>query len=191
MNLFSIFIKAMLIDNVVLMQFIALCPFFGLSKTLDNAVGMGGAVIFVILISQAVTWPLYTYILAPLNIGFLQTTLFILVIASLVQLLEFYLKKSAPGLYSAMGVFLALIATNCAVFAAVLNSIRFGYTFAEAMVYSTGVGLGFALALVLMAGVRARMKTAPIPAFVKGSPILFVAAACVSLAFGGFAGLVK
>ena len=191
MNLFSIFIKALLIDNVVLMQFIALCPFFGMSTDVGKAVGMSGAVAFVVLLAEAVTWPLYTYLLAPQGISFLQTLVFILVIASLVQLVEFYMKKSVPGLYSAMGVYLALITTNCAILAATLNAISFGYNFVESMVYAIGVALGFGMALILMAGVRSRINTAPIPAFMKGTPILFVASALMSLAFGGFAGLVK
>jgi electron transport complex protein RnfA len=190
-NLLSIFIKAMLIDNVVLMQFIALCPFIGMSTDTGKAMGMGVAVTFVMVLATAVTFPVFHFLLAPLGLSFLQTLVFILVIAGLVQLVEFYLKKSAPALYSAMGVYLALITTNCAILAVTINSISNEYTFIEALVYSIGVAGGFMLAMVLMSGVRLRIKTAPIPQFVKGTPILFISSAFMAMAFSGFAGLIK
>ncbi|MDR3284145.1 MAG: electron transport complex subunit RsxA [Treponema sp.] len=190
-DLLKIFLSAMLIDNVVLIQFIALCPFIGMTTDTGKAMGMGIAVAFVIVLATAVTWPLYTFVLGPNGLGFLETLLFILVIAGLVQLVEFYLKKSAPALYSAMGVYLALITTNCAILAVTLNSISKQYDFVESLVYAVGTAAGFLLAMVLMAGVRQRVRTAPVPDFVKGTPILFVATGLISLAFGGFAGLIK
>jgi len=191
MNLFKIFITAFLIDNVVLMRFIALCPFIGMSTTEDKSVGMGLAVTFVTVLATCVTWPIYKFILEPLGLVFLQLLVFILVIASLVQLVEFYLKKSAPGLYNAMGIYLALITTNCAILAVTLDSISNGYSFIEAVVYAIGVALGFLLSMLLLAGIRRRLRTSPIPAFLKGTPILFVSSCLLSIAFMGFSGLVK
>jgi electron transport complex protein RnfA len=191
MNLISIFLKAMLIDNIVLMSFLGLCSFIGMSTDEDKAIGMGVAVTFVTVIATAVTYPVYKYILLPLGLSFLQTLAFILVIASLVQLVEFFLRKSIPALYNAMGIYLALITTNCAILAVVLNAIARDYSFVESMVYSVGVSFGFLLALLLMAGMRKRIRTSPVPDFLKGTPILFVAAALLSMAFMGFSGLVK
>jgi electron transport complex protein RnfA len=191
MSLFKIFISAFLINNVVLMRFIALCPFIGMSTDEDKSVGMGLAVAFVTVLATCVTWPIYQFILVPLGLVFLQLLVFILVIAALVQLVEFYLKKSAPGLYNAMGIYLALITTNCAILAVTLDNITNGYNFVEAVVYALGVALGFLLSLLLLAGIRRRIRTSPIPAFLKGAPILFVSAALLSMAFMGFAGLVK
>jgi electron transport complex protein RnfA len=191
MSLFKIFLSAFLIDNVVLMRFIALCPFIGMSTDEDKSVGMGLAVTFVTVLATCVTWPIYRFILEPLGLEFLQLLVFILVIASLVQLVEFYLKKSAPGLYSSMGIYLALITTNCAILAVTLDSISNNFSFIEAVVYALGVALGFLLSLLLLAGVRRRIRTSPIPAFLKGTPILFVSASLLSIAFMGFSGLVK
>ena len=191
MNLFKIFITAFLIDNVVLMRFIALCPFIGMSTDENKSVGMGIAVTFVTVLATCVTWPIYKFILEPLGLVFLQLLVFILVIASLVQLVEFYLKKSAPGLYNAMGIYLALITTNCAILAVTLDSISNGDNFIEAVVYAIGVALGFLLSMLLLAGIRRRIKTSPIPAFLKGTPILFVSSCLLSIAFMGFSGLVK
>lgn len=187
----EIFIKALLIDNVVLMRFLALCPFIGMSTDLKKSVGMGGAVTFVTVLATAVTWPLFKFVLVPFNLEFLQILTFILVIASLVQLVEFYLKKSAPALYSSMGVYLALITTNCAILAVTFDSISNGYTFVQSLVYAVGVAVGFMLSMLLLAGIRERIKIAKIPAFLKGTPILFMSAALLSMAFGGFAGLIK
>jgi electron transport complex protein RnfA len=191
MNLFKIFISAFLIDNVVLMRFIALCPFIGMSTDEDKSIGMGLAVTFVTVLATCVTWPVYKFILEPLGLVFLQLLVFILVIASLVQLVEFYLKKSAPGLYSAMGIYLALITTNCAILAVTLDNISKGFNFAESVVYAIGVALGFLLSMLLLAGLRRRLRTSPIPAFLKGTPILFVCSCLLSMAFTGFSGLVK
>jgi len=191
MDLFTIFIKAFLIDNIVLMSFLALCPFIGMSTDEEKSIGMGLAVTFVTVLATCVTWPIYKFILAPLNLVFLETLGFILVVASLVQLVEFFLKKCMPGLYNSMGIYLALITTNCAILAVTLNNISYNYNFIESIVYAIGVALGFLLALLLLAGVRKRIKSSPIPAFLKGTPILFVSACLLSTAFMGFSGLVK
>lgn len=189
-NLFTIFLTAMFVKNVVLMRFLALCPFIGMSQDVKKSMGMGYAVLFVTLLATAVTYPVYRYVLAPLHLEFLQTLIFILVIASLVQLVEFYLKKAAPALYASMGVYLALITTNCAILAVTLDVIVEGYSFVEALVYASGTALGFMLSLVLLAGLRSRVDVAPVPKILKGAPILFITAALLSMAFSGFASLV-
>ncbi|MDR2746575.1 MAG: electron transport complex subunit RsxA [Treponema sp.] len=210
MTLFKIFLSAFLIDNVILMRFLALCPFIGMSSDEDKAVGMGVAVTFVTVLATCVTFPIYRFILAYRynfrilqyefsgDLKFLKLLVFILVIAALVQLVEFYLKKSAPALYGSMGIYLALITTNCAILAVTLevqdNICSFTgkpYRFEESVVYALGVALGFLVSLLLLAGIRRRIKTSPIPAFLKGTPILFIAAALLSVAFMGFKGLVK
>jgi electron transport complex protein RnfA len=198
MALVKIFISAFLIDNVVLMRFLALCPFIGMSTDEDKSVGMGLAVSFVTVLATAVTWPLYKFILSREGIfarfgglEFLQILVFILVIASLVQLVEFFLKKAAPGLYGSMGIYLALITTNCAILAVTFDVWSKSYDFIESLVYALGVALGFLLSLLLMAGIRRRIKTSPVPGFLKGMPVLFVSAALLSMAFMGFGGLVK
>ena len=191
MNLFKIFIAALLIDNVVLMRFIALCPFIGMSTDEDKSIGMGLAVTFVTVLATCVTWPVYKFILEPMGLVFLQLLVFILVIASLVQLVEFYLKKMVPGLYSSMGIYLALITTNCGILAVTLDNISNKYNFIESIVYAIGVAMGFLLSMLLLAGIRRRIRTSPIPTFLKGTPILFVGACLLSVAFMGFSGLVK
>ena len=191
MNLFKIFLSAFLIDNVVLMRFIALCPFIGMSVDEDKSMGMGLAVTFVTVLAACVTWPIYKFILEPLGLVFLQILVFILVIAALVQLVEFYLKKMIPLLYGAMGIYLALITTNCAILAVTFDVITKGYTFIESLVYALGVSLGFLLSMLLLAGIRRRIRTSPVPAFLKGTPVLFVCAALLSIAFMGFKGLVR
>ncbi len=190
-NLLSIFIKAAIIDNVVLIQYLAICPFIGMTSDTQKASGMGLATTFVIVLATAVTWPLYTYVLVPLHLEFLQTLFFILVIASLVQLVEFYLKKSAPALYSSMGVYLALITTNCAVLGVTIKCISKNYNYGESLVYALGTALGFLLSMVIMSGVRTKLKSAKIPKAFSGVPILYVAAGLLSLAFLGFSGLIK
>lgn len=187
----SIFLKSMLVDNVILIQFLALCPFIGMTTDVGKATGMGIAVTFVMVLATAVTWPLYTYLLAPMGLQFLETLIFILVIAALVQLVEFYLKKCAPALYSSMGVYLALITTNCAILAVTLNSISKNYNFLESIVYALGTAGGFLMSMTLMSGIRERIKSAPVPQCVKGTPILFISASLLSMAFSGFAGLIK
>ncbi|GHV24090.1 electron transport complex subunit RsxA [Spirochaetia bacterium] len=191
MNLFKIFIAAFLIDNVILMRFLALCPFIGMSSDEDKSIGMGLAVTFVTVLATAVTWPIYRFILEKLGLEFLQILVFILVIAALVQLLEFYLKKTSPALYNSMGIYFALITTNCAILAVTFDVISKNYTFIESIIYAVGVALGFLLSLLLLAGIRRRIRSSPVPDFLKGTPILFVTAALLSMAFTGFAGLVK
>jgi electron transport complex protein RnfA len=191
MSLAKIFITAFLIDNVVILRFIALCPFIGMSTDEDKSIGMGLAVTFVTVLATCVTWPVYKFILEPYNLVFLQILTFVLVIAALVQLVEFYLKKSAPGLYSAMGIYLPLITVNCAITAVVLENISKGFNFIESIVYAIGVAMGFLLALLLLAGIRKRIRISPIPAFLKGSPILFICTCLLAMAFMGFSGLVK
>jgi electron transport complex protein RnfA len=190
-DLAQIFIKAFLIDNVVLIRFIALCAFIGMSTDVRKSLGMGSAVTFVTVLATAATWPLYKFVLVPFHLEFLQILTFILVIASLVQLVEFYLKKSAPALYSSMGVYLPLITTNCAILAVTFDSISNGYSFVEALVYAIGVAAGFLLAMILLSGIREKLRIADVPKFLKGTPILFMAAALLSMAFGGFSGLIK
>ncbi|MDR3170857.1 MAG: RnfABCDGE type electron transport complex subunit A [Treponema sp.] len=191
MTLFKIFISAFLIDNVILMRFLALCPFIGMSTDEDKSIGMGLAVTFVTVLATCVTWPIYKFILEPLGLVFLQILVFILVIAALVQLVEFYLKKTAPALYGSMGIYLALITTNCAILAVTFDNISNGYNFIESVVYAIGVAMGFLLSLLLLAGIRKRIRTSPIPAFLHGRPILFITAGLMSMAFAGFSGLVK
>lgn len=189
MNLLSIFFAACIGNNIVLMRFIALCPFIGMSTDVGKSFGMGGAVTFVTLMATAVTYPIYKYVLIPLNVPFLQLLVFILVIASLVQLVEFFLKKSAPALYSAMGVYLALITTNCAILAVTMDVISNGYTFIEALVYALGVAVGFLISLLLLAGLRKKLAVAPIPNFLKGTPSLFIVSGLLSLGFMGLGGI--
>lgn len=190
-DLLKIFLKAVLVDNVILVQYLALCPFMGMTSSTDKSFGMGIATSFVIVLATMVTYPIYYCLLLPNHLEFLQTLLFILVIASLVQLVEFYLKKSAPGLYSSMGVYLALITTNCAVLAVTLNCISKQYTYLESIVYALGASGGFILSMVIMAGVRERMRSSNVPDFLKGKGILYITASLLSLSFMGFSGLIK
>ena len=189
--LILILMSGVLINNYVLQRFLGICPFLGVSKKFNQALGMGVAVTFVMLAATAVTYPLQTYILDRFNLGYLQTIAFILVIAALVQFVEIILKKFIPALYKALGVYLPLITTNCAVLGVAINNITDGYNFIESMMSSLGVGLGFLLAMVLFAGVRSRIENCPSPECVKGLPITLISAAIVSLAFFGFAGIVE
>lgn len=190
-DLLSIFIKSMIVDNVVFIQYLAICPFIGMTSDTSKATGMGIATTFVIILATAVTWPLYKFVLVPLHLEFLRTLFFILVIASLVQLVEFYLKKSSPALYSSMGVYLALITTNCAVLGVTIKCIDKGLDYKQSLVYALGAALGFLMSMVIMSGVRSRLKTAKLPKAFSGIPILYVAAGLLSLAFLGFSGLIK
>lgn len=190
-ELILILMGGVLINNYVLQQFLGICPFLGVSKKFDQASGMGIAVTFVMLCATAVTWPIYTYALVPLKLEYLQTIVFILVIAALVQFVEIVLKRFIPALHKSLGVYLPLITTNCAVLGVTLNNITAGYNFIESMISSLGVGLGFLLAMVLFAGVRSRMENCPSPKPFKGIPITLVAASIVALAFFGFAGVVE
>ena len=188
--LIYILLTSVFVNNYVLQKFLGICPFLGVSKKLDQATGMGIAVIFVMLMATAATWPLQMYILEPLGIGYLQTIVFILVIATLVQFIEIVLKKYIPGLHKSLGVYLPLITTNCAVLGVTINNITDGYTFIESMVSSLGCGLGFLLAMVLFSGVRSRIEDSDIPETFKGLPITLIAASIVSLAFFGFGGII-
>ena len=183
-----ILFTAILVENYVLMKFLAICSFLGVSKKLDAAVGMSFAVIFVMLMATAATWPIFYYILDPMELGYMQTVIFILVIAALVQLVEMILKKFVPPLYRSLGVFLPLITTNCAILGAVVLNITKTYTFSRSMVNSLGAGLGYLLAMVLFSGVRSRVDTADVPECFKGIPITLVAAAIMSVSFMGFTG---
>lgn len=186
----SILLTAILTENFVLSKFLGICPFLGVSKKLNTAVGMSVAVIFVMALSTAVTYPINT-LLVSRDLGYLQTIVFILVIAALVQLVEIILKKYIPSLYSALGIYLPLITTNCAVLGVVLLNIDKDYNFAQSMINSVGAGIGFLVAMVMFAGVRERMETSDIPKFMKGLPITLVAASLVSMSFFGFAGVVE
>ena len=184
MNLMYILVTSVLVENVVLAKFLGCCPFLGVSKKLDSAVGMSSAVIFVMLMATAVTWPIYTYLLAPQGLDYLQTIVFILVIAALVQLVEFILKKYMKPLYRSLGVYLPLITTNCAVLGCTLLNIENHYGFVESLINALGSGLGFMLAMVLFAGVRSKMETVEFPKSFQGIPITLIAA---SMSFMGFA----
>ncbi len=189
-GLLSILLTAILTQNFVLSQFLGICPFLGVSKKLNTAVGMSAAVIFVMALSTAVTYPI-NQLLVKSDLAYLQTIVFILVIAALVQFVEIVLKKYMPALYSALGIYLPLITTNCAVLGVVLLNIDKGYGFAESMFNSVGAGLGFMLAMVMFAGVRERMESCDIPKFMQGLPITLVAASLVSVSFLGFTGIVE
>lgn len=198
-----LFIGAALVYNIVLIRFFALCPFFGVSNKMSSAIGMSFAVIFVMTVASALSWVLWNSLLLPLGVAeFLYIPTFILVIASLVQFVEMFMRKFAPNLYQSMGIFLPLITTNCAVLAAAVESvfllkgasflklnIKYSFTFGETIIYTLGVACGFMLIIVLFAAIRERLHIAPIPEWLKGTPISFITAALMSLAFMGFANL--
>ncbi|MBE6892767.1 MAG: electron transport complex protein RnfA [Ruminococcaceae bacterium] len=189
-ELIIILMSAVLVDNYVLNKFLGICPFLGVSKKSDQAVGMGVSVIFVMLVATAATWPIQTYLLDPNGLGYLQTIVFILVIAALVQFVEIFLKKFIPALHKSLGVYLPLITTNCAVLGVTINNITDEYTFVESMVSSLGCGLGFLLAMWIFAGIRNRLEESDAPECFKGMPITLVAASIVSVAFMGFGGII-
>ena len=191
LKLASIFFTMILVDNYVLSKFLGICPFLGVSKKLDSAVGMSLAVTFVMVMATAATWPIYMLILAPNGLGYLQTIVFILVIAILVQLLESFLKKFIPSLYAALGVYLPLITTNCAILGVTILNIDNGYNFIESIVCAAGAGIGFLLAMVLFSGVRRKVEAAKPPKCFEGLPITLVAAAMTSMSFMGFGGIVS
>lgn len=191
MNLFLIAVGAALVNNVVLSQFLGLCPFIGVSKKVNTAAGMGGAVIFVITISSAVTSLIYTFMLEKLNITYLQTIVFILVIAALVQFVEMFLKKKMPSLYSALGVYLPLITTNCAVLGIALINVQKSYGFISSVVSGFGTAVGFTIAIVIMAGIREKIEYNDVPESFQGTPIVLVTAGLMAMAFFGFSGLIK
>lgn len=188
-NLLMIVIATALVNNVVLSQFLGICSFLGVSKQIKTSAGLGAAVTFVIAIASAVSQLLYTYILVPLELTYLQTIVFILVIAALVQLVEMFLKKTSPALYQALGIFLPLITTNCAVLGVALTNVQNGYSFVESVVSGIGTGLGYTLAIVLLASIRTRIDEDVIPAPFRGAPIVLLCAALMSIAFMGFSGL--
>lgn len=192
-ELLIISVGAILINNFVLVQFLGICPFLGVSKKVETASGMGFAVVFVMICASALTWLVQEYLLIPFDIEYMQTIAFILVIAVLVQFVEMFLQKSVPSLYNSLGVYLPLITTNCAVLGVAINNItKFGGTemsFVKSIVYGGSAGLGFTLAIVLFAGVRERLETSDVPEFLKGMPIVLVTAALLSIAFLGFSGL--
>ena len=189
-GLLMILMTAILTQNFVLAKFLGICPFLGVSKKLNTAVGMSAAVIFVMALATAVTYPI-NLLLVSKDLEYLQTIVFILVIAALVQLVEIILKKYIPALYSALGIYLPLITTNCAVLGVVILNVDNGYNFAQSMFNSVGAGLGFMLAMVMFAGVRERMESCDIPKFMRGLPITLVAASLVSVSFLGFTGIVE
>ncbi|RGB75561.1 RnfABCDGE type electron transport complex subunit A [Coprococcus catus] len=188
-GLLSIFLAAILTNNYILSKFLGICPFLGVSKKLDTAVSMSAAVIVVMVVATAVTWPIQTLLLDPLGLGYLQTIVFILIIAALVQFIETFMKKNMPPLYQALGVYLPLITTNCAVLGVTTLNISSGYNYIESLINSFGSGVGFLVAMVLFAGVRGRLETADIPKSLQGLPITLVSASIVACSFLGFGAL--
>lgn len=189
-TLIVILMSSVLVNNYVLSRFLGICPFLGVSKKLNQAVGMGISVIFVMLVATAVTWPIQYYVLDKNGLSYMQTIVFILVIATLVQFIEIVLKKFIPALHKSLGVYLPLITTNCAVLGVTINNITDGYNYLESMVSSLGVGLGFLLAMVLFSGIRSKIDESNIPECFRGLPVTLIAASFISLAFFGFAGIV-
>ena len=188
-TLFLVLMTTALINNVVLSQFLGICPFLGVSKNVKTAAGMGGAVIFVITIASAVTNLLYTFVINKLHITYLNTIIFILVIAALVQLIELFLKKYVPKLYQALGVYLPLITTNCAVLGVALTNVQNSYNFAQSVVNGVATAIGYTVSIVLLAGIRERIEGNDIPYNFQGSPIVLVTAGLMAIAFFGFSGL--
>lgn len=189
----AILISAVFVDNYVLCRFLGICPFLGVSKKLNQATGMGVAVTVVMLLASAVTWPIQHFVLENevVNMGYLQNIVFILIIATLVQTLEMFLKKASPSMYKGLGVYLPLITTNCAVLGVTINNINDGYSFVQSMVSTLGCGLGFLLAMVLFSGLRSRINESKIPAPFRGLAVTLIAASFISLAFMGFSGIVE
>ncbi len=187
-SLFVIVISTIFINNFVLSRFLGLCPFLGVSRNLNSAFGMGMAVIFVMTIASFVTWPIYQLVLVPYGITYLRTIVFILVIASLVQFVEMVMNKTVPALYQALGIFLPLITTNCAILGVAILNIEDELTLIESLVQGLSAGIGFTLALVLMAGIRERLELGQVPESLRGVPIALVCAGLMSIAFLGFAG---
>ncbi len=189
-HLIILIIGSSIVSNVVLSQFLGLCPFLGVSKKTDTAIGMGAAVIFVITIAALVTALIYRFILTPLDLSYLQTIVFILIIAALVQFVEMFLKKMMPPLYESLGVFLPLITTNCAVLGVALNAVQYDYNILETVIYGFGTAVGFTIAIVILAGLREKMEFNDIPESWKGMPIVLVTAGLMSIAFFGFSGII-
>ena len=189
MSLFTILFTAALVNNFVLSQFLGICPFLGVSKKVETAAGMGGAVLFVITLSSAITSVLYNFLLVPNDLQYLNTIVFIMVIAALVQFVEMVLKKMMPSLYKSLGVYLPLITTNCAVLGVALLSVQNDYTIIESIVNGVGASIGFFLAIGLMAGIREKLETSNIPEPFKGTPITLITAGLMAIAFCGFGGV--
>ncbi len=190
MSLLTLFISAAIVNNFVLSQFLGICPFVGVSKKVDSAISMGIAVTFVMTITAAVTFIINNFILMPFGLSILQTVSFILVIASLVQLVEMFIKKMSKPLYNSLGIYLPLITTNCAIMGLALFAVAKEYSFIEGIIYAVGAGAGFTLALVIMAGIREELEIAKVPRYFKGAGITMIVAGCLALAFMGFAGLI-
>ena len=188
-KLLEITLGAILINNFIFSQFLGICPFMGVSKKMDTAAGMGMAVIFVMGLASAICWVINEFVLMPLNLGYLQTLAYILVIAALVQFVEMFLKKGMPSLYSALGIYLPLITTNCAVLGVVLLNTQNNYNFIESLVYGVTGGIGFLIAIVLFASIREKLRFAEYPKAFEGFPIALVTAALLALAFMGFSGM--
>ncbi len=189
MSYIIMIITAIFVNNIVLAQFLGICPFLGVSKKVDTAAGMGMAVAFVMLIATLVTYPIYHGLLVPMELQFMQTIVYILVIAALVQMVEIILKKSMPSLYAALGVFLPLITTNCTILGVAINVINFEYNILESAVYAVATALGFTLAMVLFAGIREQLELSNIPKGMKGTPIALLTAGLLAMAFMGFSGI--
>lgn len=189
-SIFALVIGAIFVNNVVLAQFLGICPFLGVSKDVKSSLGMGGAVLFVMLLATLATYLINSYVLVPLNLEYLQTIAYILVIAGLVQMVEIVLKKIAPALYQTLGVFLPLITTNCAVLGVALLVVQKGMNLLESMIYAGSIAIGFTLALVIFAGIREQMELTGVPKGMKGIPIALITAGILAMAFMGFNGLV-
>jgi len=190
-GILTAFLSAVLIENFVLVKFLGICPFLGVSKKINTALGMGAAVVFVMAVASAATWIIQKCVLEPFHIEYLQTISFILVIAALVQLVEMVIQKTSRQLYQALGVYLPLITTNCAVLGVCIINFQKGFNFVNSVLYGTFAGIGFTLAIVLFAGIRERLEIASIPESLRGFPISLISASLVSLAFFGFQGLIK
>ncbi|QPM67138.1 electron transport complex protein RnfA [Atribacter laminatus] len=190
-DLFKIIISAAFIENILLARYIGLCPYIGMSTNISNSLGMGMAVAFVMVLSSIVTWGLWNYIFIPLRLEYLRIMVFILVIAVLVQLVEILLKKNLPNLYRAMGIYLPLITTNCAILAVTFFGVDYNYNLLQVVIYSISVALGFTVATVLLAGIREKLRYAKVPNFYRGYPMAFIVTALLAIAFIGFKGLIK
>ena len=189
-DLIALAFTAFVVENIILTQFLGICPFIGVSTKRSSAVGMGSAVIFVMLISSTVTWVLYQYVLVTLNIEYMRTIMFILVIASLVQMVEIFLKKVSPLLYKALGIYLPLITTNCAILGLALININEGHSFVQTIVYATFIGLGFFFVMYIFSMMREKINRAPVPKAFQGAPIALVVAAILAMIFSRFGGIV-
>ncbi len=188
-NLFAIIIGSIFINNFIFAKFLGICPFMGVSKKIESSIGMGMAVTFVMTLASAVTWIVYNYLLVPFNLEYLQTISFILIIASLVQFVEMVVRKTSPNLYKALGVFLPLITTNCAVLGVAILNVQEKYNFIETTVNGFAAAVGFTMALILLAGVRERLEYAEVPKAFQGVAIAFISAGLLAMAFMGFSGM--